>query len=69
LRKTFYGFYPTTVTFEVVFEDFVPNRMSNGMSPIQKKERISLTLAVSGKNLADLGSVQISFKLSLWLLG
>jgi hypothetical protein len=39
LLKTFYGFYPTTVSFEVVFEDFVPNRVSNGMSPIQKKER------------------------------
>ena len=39
LRKTFYGFYPTTVSFEVVFEDFVPNRVSNGISPIQRKER------------------------------
>ena len=39
LLKTFYGFYPTTVSFEVAFEDFIPNRLSDGVSPIQLKKR------------------------------
>src|SRR5215467_3109554 len=35
LFKTFYGFYPGRISFEVIFQDFVSQRLSNKTSPVQ----------------------------------
>jgi hypothetical protein len=40
LLKAFHGFYPERVPFEVVLENFIPNRVSNVISPSKEEAHV-----------------------------